>query len=126
MENSSNYVKIERRGRINKNIQYAAEQQGILQRINNILGINENNKVIYVYDLENNGTKQQQIYDLIPDIRKYFVCGEWPIFSKNIKTYRYMSIVKGVYKSMSVKWITAKKNIVRNNETVRSLVYILL
>ena len=50
---------------------YKKEQVDILNQLVDILDIN-NHPTFILYELDNDTQKQQQIIDLIPNIRKYF------------------------------------------------------
>lgn len=50
---------------------YLEERLEILNKLNDILEITENNSIIYFYDVDNSTDKQQQIDNLINDIKKY-------------------------------------------------------
>ena len=54
---------------------YMEEQKIVLHKIINILCGNNNN-VFLLHDIDNNVEKQQQIYNLEPDIKKYFISFE--------------------------------------------------
>jgi hypothetical protein len=50
---------------------YKKEQRDIIDKIINIMGLDDENSVT-LYELDNNDEKQKKILDLIPEIRKYF------------------------------------------------------
>ena len=56
---------------IHKSKLYQKEQNEIMDKIINILQLDEDNSIL-LYDLDNDDSKKQKIMDLIPDIRKYF------------------------------------------------------
>ena len=53
-----------------KEIKYKKEQEEIIQKMITIL--DATNKTFIFYDIDNDEEKQQQIYNLIDDIKKYF------------------------------------------------------
>ena len=50
---------------------YKKEQEEIVDKIIEILDL-ENNNIINLCDLDENNDKQKQIMELIPEIRKYY------------------------------------------------------
>ena len=54
-----------------KSILYKKEQDEIINKIIDILVLDNNNSII-LYELDNDKIKQDKILELIPDIRKYF------------------------------------------------------
>lgn len=50
---------------------YKNEQHQIIEKLINILDLNENNSCV-LYEIDNDQNKLEEIYKLIPDIRKYF------------------------------------------------------
>ena len=60
-----------------KRVQFAGEQRQILDKIFNIINCTESNNTFYLSDLIADVDKQQHIYDLIPDIKKYYKSKTW-------------------------------------------------
>ena len=56
-----------------KSLLYENEQNKIVNKIINILQLDSNNSIT-LYKLDNDINKQNQISNLIPEIRKYFKC----------------------------------------------------
>ena len=61
----------------NKTELYINERQIILEKIFEILNIDDSNNTFFLKDLDNDNNKQNLILELELDIRKYFVCGHW-------------------------------------------------
>jgi len=59
-------------GRKKKTDKYIVERKQMLEKIQNILGITETNKVFYLYDIDSNKTKQDKINELKNMIELYF------------------------------------------------------
>ena len=59
----------------NKTELYINERQIILEKIFEILNIDDSNNTFFLKDLDNDENKQNLILELELDIRKYFVCG---------------------------------------------------
>lgn len=78
---------------------YPDEQKDILNKIINILDLDENNSVL-LYNLDNDEDKKQKIMDLLPQIRKYFSYRNVVGIANPEKCKRpYFSIIKFVSKN---------------------------
>ena len=55
----------------NKNVQYAKEQNEIIEKIKEIVKLDEEDSFFY-YDIKHNQEIETQIYELIDDIKIYF------------------------------------------------------
>ena len=81
-----------------KSILYRQEQEEIIERIIDILHL-DNNKSISLYDLDNDIEKQNKIMDMIPEIRKFFSFSTIIGASEPHKVKRpYLSIIKQLCK----------------------------
>ena len=88
---------------------YIKERQDIINKVFEILNINESNNILYLRDLDANEEMQKQILELETDIRKYFVSGAWACFGcPNIKR-KVLSIIKYLMKTMNYNIITKRK-----------------
>ena len=78
---------------------YKKEQEEIVDKIIKILDL-ENNNIINLCDLDNEYDKQQQIMELIPEIRKYYSFSTIIGVSEPTETKRpYLSIIRQLTKS---------------------------
>ena len=85
---------------LKKIVKYKKQQAEILDKIINILELDEENSAT-LYELDTNKNKQKKILDLIPDIRKYFkvrniVGAKYPEKCKR----SYLSIIKHITKNI--------------------------
>ena len=81
-----------------KSILYRQEQEEIIEKIIDILQLDENDSVILYY-LDNDNEKQSRILALIPDIRKFFSFSTIIGASEPDRAKRpYLSIVKQLCK----------------------------
>lgn len=97
-------MSIEKVGKNSKKDKFVVERQTVLDQLYIILGITETNKVFYLEELEKNRDKQNQIIELLPNIKKYFSCSVWSYFSKPRYTGEcYASLVKSLIKNMDRK-----------------------
>lgn len=103
---------------------YSQERSDLLNKLNNIVGITENNNIIYFYDLDNSSEKQKQIDDLKYDIKKYFKCGTWSYFTKE-GNRQYLSLIKSIYRDMEYHVYNSQMNFTRNNKSIKGGIYII-
>ena len=77
---------------------YKKEQEEILDKIIDILELDEENSIT-LHELDNDTEKQQKILNLIPDIRKYFsyACMKGVRNPEQCKRH-YLSIIKHITK----------------------------
>jgi hypothetical protein len=93
-----------------KNIdKYTDERKIILEKIFDILEINNTNNKFSLKELDENIEKQNQIIELESEIKKFFICSKWTYFShKNrICKRNYLSLIKAIFKNMNVKMNTS-------------------
>ena len=82
-----------------KSILYKKEQDEIINKIIDILVLDNDNSII-LYELDNDKIKQDKILELIPDIRKYFSFTSIIGASDPDKAKRsYLSIIRQITKS---------------------------
>lgn len=83
---------------------YTNERNELLQKMFNILEISKEHNTISLKKLDEDTDMQQKIIDLIPDIKKYFVCSRWSYFSNQHTDFKrsYLSLIKSVLKSMDI------------------------
>jgi hypothetical protein len=82
-----------------KSILYKKEQYELVNKIINILELDNNNSII-LYNLDNDKNKQYKILELIPEIRKYYSFSTIIGASEPTKAKRpYLSIIRQLTKS---------------------------
>ena len=90
--------------------QYNNERKQLLDKLFNILEINENNNMFSLYKLDNDIDKQNKILELESEIKKYFLCSRWTYFShkkdREIKR-TYLSLIKAIMRDMDIKMISS-------------------
>jgi hypothetical protein len=91
---------------------YEVERKEVLQKMFDILGITETNKMFSLKELDANEQKQNDILALESDIKKYFFYSNWTCFKKPCKR-RYLSLTKYVMKDcgLEIKQITGLSRI---------------
>lgn len=107
-------------GRLSKHDKFDKERREVLNKLYNILGINDNNNMIFIYDLDNDTNKQNQIIALQDDIKEYFSCGAWTFFTKENVKRPYLCIIRSLLKDMKIKFEIINKTIERNNKKIRT------
>lgn len=102
---------------------YKKEQNDILNQLVDILDIN-NNPTFILYELDNDTQKQQQIIDLIPNIRKYFSLSNVRGI-KNPETLKrpWLSIIRQMLKS-KYKMISKDHQITKDSQKIRTKRYL--
>lgn len=106
---------------------YINERKEIVQKILDILEINEINNKFSLNKIDNDPIKKQQILDLEPEIKKYFICSRWTYFSNKNREFKrtYLSLIKAIFKNMNVKLTTSRFiKFLENNKTSTETYYI--
>lgn len=104
---------------------YKKEQEEILNKINTILGISKDNNTIYLYDIENDESKKEQILALSDDVRKYFKTSNWAFYKDEECKGNHVLLCKSIYKDMGYQIIGKAVDITRNNEKIRTTKYVI-
>lgn len=113
-------------GRPKKSEKYKKERQEVLNKLNNILGVTDDNKKFYMYDVDNNEATQKAILNLKNDVELYFGGKSSQIFVKGDETQRsYFSLIKIIYKDMKIKMLRIVETIKRDDKSFRSSCYVL-
>jgi len=97
---SSNEEKVVRkRNRPDKKTRYATERQEIIEKLNNLIGINETKNSVFLYELEQNTNLKSEVEKLVPDIKKYFKYGNWGYFSNDPSKCHdnHITLIRAVY-----------------------------
>ena len=82
-----------------KSLLYKQEQDELVNKIINILELDNQNSII-LYNLDNDQNKKNKILELIPEIRKYYSFSTIIGASEPTKAKRpYLSIIKQITKS---------------------------
>jgi hypothetical protein len=82
-----------------KSLLYKQEQDELVNKIINILELDNDNSII-LYNLDNDQNKKNKILELIPEIRKYYSFSTIIGASEPDKAKRpYLSIIKQITKS---------------------------
>jgi hypothetical protein len=98
-----------------KNERFINEQTEILNKLNQILNINEKNKYFIIEDYDNFEYKNE-ILNLIEDIKKYFVYNRWTYFNHNSNDF--LSLIKSIYNEMNYDILCKKINIDKSKNII--------
>ena len=100
-------------------INYKNERNELLIKIYTILGINENNKIFRLKELDINEKKQKDILDLEVEIKRYFLCSNWTYFKHKNRDWKrkYLSLIKAILKDMK---INIKTHVLLDKSTCKS------
>ncbi len=99
-------IKIKKKKLVKKD-RYVNERKEILQKIYNMLNVNETNKMFYAFVLDQEDI-QNKIDELIEDICKYFTTSKWPSLRIcSISNCKYIGIVRSIFKEMDISYKVA-------------------
>jgi len=85
---------------IYKSVLYKKEQDDIIDKLVDILGIDDNNNSITLYEIDNNSEMCKDIMDLLPDIKKYYSLSTVKGISSPENSKRpYLTIIKQILKN---------------------------
>jgi hypothetical protein len=102
---------------------YTNEQQIILNKIFEILNIDENNNTFYLSDLDADEEKKNKILELESDIKKYFACAAWACFNNTNIKRKVLSIIRNLVKIMDYNVISNRKFRKKDDIKYRDTIY---
>ena len=101
---------------------YKNEQLEIMTKIIDILKLDENSSIT-LYELDNDKTKQEEILNLLPIIKKYFKCNCVKSLLAPLKVKRvYLSLIRYITK-LQYNMISTQFLIYNNDNTIRTIKY---
>ena len=109
--------------------QHLQKRLEIVQKLFDILKINDANNKFYLRELDNNLEMQSQIMALENDIKECFICSDWSCFKKKDGLKRLaLSMIKYIFKNMNYEMLATKHTL--KDETGKTigqeLVYVIL
>jgi hypothetical protein len=98
---------------------YDNERNALLNKLFNILNIDDINNTFTLKSLDNNTKQQNEILNLVTDIKKYFICSKWACFNKTVlnSDRLYLSIIKNLLKNMNYIILPVRRHL-KNNENI--------
>ena len=91
------------KGQVSKKNKYPEERQKVLDDLFAILGVSEDNMIFNLNELDSDEDKQQEIINLVDDIKQYFNYGNWTYFSKPPIGKPYLVLARCLLKEMGYK-----------------------
>ncbi len=115
------------RNRLTKKQQYVEERKEIINRLNNILGLNDKNNTFYLYDVENSKEIKEKIKELSEDVKKYFKCGTWYYYTAgtNGEVVTEISLIRALYRDADLTLTKKDVNIKKGENKIRTTQYYL-
>jgi hypothetical protein len=111
--NSSNNSK-KTRNKPTKAQTYKEERTKIILELEKLMGLNEKNRGVLLYDMEQNIQLKEYLTQIIPDIKKYYKCGNWNYFIQIEEKRDIIGLLKSVFKSEEYEFINKKKYLEKN------------
>lgn len=119
--NTSNSDNVNDNGKRNKSRStkkdlYNKEREMIINEINGMIGLDKGNHVI-LYDLEHNEELKRRLNELVPEIKKYYKCGNWGYFSTDEKKGmgNEIGLLKALYKNEDYEITSKRKMCIRDS-----------
>jgi len=110
----------------NKNKLYPLQRQQILNKLYEIIGINENKKTFYSHEIISDELKQNKINEMTEEILIYFNVSTWSAFKKKpVVENKIMSIIRSIFKEMSVNYESMTCKIKQNGKIINTTLYTL-
>jgi hypothetical protein len=100
MNDEMNKEKKKRKPRITKTKaeKYEKEQKEIVERLNEIIGIDEKNNKFIMEELREDKQKLEKILELEEEVKRYFAYGNWGYFKgKILEETKGISLARGIY-----------------------------
>jgi len=113
---------IKRRNKPSKEQRYTKERQELIEKLNMIIGIDEKQNSVFLYDLENNEILKEKLVELSKnEIKRYYKCGTWSYYTRDNKDV--LVLLRNIYKDDGYEITMKQKTIERNNIKLRNTVY---
>ena len=87
---------------------YEKEQKEILDKLLEILEINDDNRTIIIYNIDKNKEKIDAILSLKEDVHKYFNSSKWSLFRNydNKNNKEHILLIRGLLNAMNVDYVS--------------------
>jgi len=94
----------------------------LIEKLNMIIGIDEKQNSVFLYDLENNEILKEKLVELSKnEIKRYYKCGTWSYYTRDNKDV--LVLLRNIYKDDGYEITMKQKTIERNNIKLRNTVY---
>ncbi len=106
----------------NKNLVFPNERKQILDKMFEIVGLNDKN-YFYSTDINNSNEIQTQILDMSDDIKKYYATSSWSVFKNSIDVENVaLSIIKSLLKENNISYVsTTQKKVINGKKKITTL-----
>jgi len=110
--NSQNKKKVRR----NKKQLFVVERKKIIDKLSEIIKLEENNNVVVYDDLVENMELKEYIIENVDNIKKYYTCSKWGYFTCQHHGYEKdeVTLMRAIYKDDGYKIASKLKTMVRN------------
>ncbi len=107
-----------------KNVKFVEQQKEILKKIFEIIGISDQCKVFYTYNISNDETKTK-ILNLTNDIKLFYKTTNWSVFKLSEDSDNYhLALIRAVLKYHKIDYTCSTGKIKdKNNNSINTKVY---
>ena len=114
---SDNESEKKKRNKPTKKQQFKNERDEFIKELNKIIGINDKNNTIFLYELENNLDVKSYLSNNNDTIRKYYKVGKWGFFSNDVSKGKdnYIGLLRSLYLDSDYEIISKLKINTFNN-----------
>lgn len=115
--NDVNEKIIKRRNRPDKKTRYIKEREEMISKLNKLIGIDEKNNSVFLYELENNPVLKGEIESMLDDIKKYHKYGHWGYFSNDDKQGKgnVIGLMRAIYSDNDYEILSKMKTMTFDN-----------
>ena len=99
INDTNNKKVIKHRNRPDKKTRFSKEREEIINKLNGLIGLDNKNNSVFLYELEKNPDLKTKIEEMLPEIKKYHKYGNWGYFSNDpIKGYNnHIALLRAIY-----------------------------
>jgi len=107
---------------------YKEERSKIILELEKLMGLSDTNRGVLLYDLEHNDQLKNYLKQKVPDIKKYYKCGNWGFFSKTVVQGmgNEIGLLKAIFKNEKYTITSKRKTIFPNNEKKLTIILFFL
>ena len=111
--NSQNKKKVRR----NKKQLFVVERKAIIDKLSQIIKLEENKNVVVYDDLVENMELKEYLIDNVENIKKYFSCSNWAYMTAHLHNIEKneVSLMKAMFKDDGYKILSNQKTLTRKN-----------
>ncbi len=78
------------------------------------MGLTDTNRGVLLYDLENNEELKKYLTEIIPNVKKYYKCGNWNYFIQSEENRNVIGLLKSIFKTEHYTLMNKKKYLEKN------------